>query len=295
LCEALLNENEVIAVDDLSTGSLTNISHFIEKGKVSFLEGTVTDLGFMKKMLRGADYVFHQAAITSVPRSVKDPLKTNEANVSGTLTTLIAARDAGVKKFIFASSSSVYGDTPTLPKKEEMAPNPLSPYALTKDTCESYCRLFEQLYGLKTMVLRYFNVFGPRQDPNSEYAAVIPKFINCALSGDRLTICGDGEQTRDFTFVKDVVNANMLAACSEAVGIYNIASGRRTTINELAQIISQLTGSRSETEHCPPRPGEVRHSLADISKAREAFGYAPRFTLLQGLEETVKWFKGSKD
>jgi len=292
---SLYKENEVIVVDNLSTGKIENIRALINDKKIQFVRGNVADLKLMKRVLKELDYVFHEAAIPSVPRSVKDPLATNEAGVTGTLTTLVASRDCGVRKFIFASSSSVYGDTPTLPKLEEMALNPLSPYAITKVTCEHYCNLFTELYGLKTVSLRYFNVYGPRQDSESQYAAVISGFISKALAGRNLIIYGDGQQTRDFTYVQDAVSANLLAAESTASGSYNVASGKKTKIVDLASTIIDITGSRIKVRHEPPRSGDIRHSLADIAKARKAFGYTPKYAMIEGLTETVKWFsKGGR-
>jgi len=214
---------------------------------------------------------------------VKDPLTTNNANTNGTLNVLVAARDCGVKKVVFASSSSVYGDTPELPKREEMTPNPLSPYAVTKLVGEYYCKVFEEVYGLKTVSLRYFNVYGPRQDPHSDYAAVVPKFVKSVSENKPPVIFGDGEQTRDFTFVKDVVRANLLAAKSGATGVFNIASGRRVSINELAEKIIKIQGKELEPVHSEPREGDVKHSLGDISRAQRGFGFEPRYSLEEGL------------
>ena len=292
---SLCDDNDVVVVDNLSTGKIDNIKKLVTSKKIEFVKGSITDIALMKKTLKGADYVLHQAAIASVPRSVKDPLATNEAGITGTLTTLVASRDAGVKKVVFASSSSVYGDTPTLPKHEGMPLSPLSPYAVTKATSESYCKLFNDLYGLGTVSLRYFNVYGPRQDPSSEYAAVIPKFITSALNGKPLVVYGDGKQTRDFTYIQDAVTANVLAAQSKAIGNYNIAAGRRITVNELASTVIGITDSRSKVRHEPPRRGDIKHSLADISRAKKAFGYSPQYSLKQGLTETVGWFaKGNR-
>jgi UDP-glucose 4-epimerase len=291
---SLCEDNEVVVIDNLATGNIVNIKKLVTEKKIEFVRGSVTDLKLMKKALKGADYVLHQAAIPSVPRSVRDPLATNEAGVTGTLATLVASRDSGVKKVVFASSSSVYGDTPTLPKHEGMPPSPLSPYAVTKTTAESYCKLFTDLYGLGTVSLRYFNVYGPRQDSASEYAAVIPKFIKSALKGKPLVVYGDGTQTRDFTYILDAVQANVLAAQSKAGGNYNIAAGRRITVNELAATIIEITGSRARVKHEKPRPGDIKHSLADISHARVAFGYSPEYSLKQGLLKTVDWFSKGK-
>ena len=287
---ALAPNNEVCVVDDLSTGRVENIP--IASG-IEFIKGSITDLQLMNEVLADADFVFHQAALPSVQRSIEDPAHTNEVNIRGTLNVLMAARDAGVKKVIYASSSSVYGDTPELPKREGMTPNPLSPYAVTKLVGEYYCKVFNDVYGLNTISLRYFNVYGPRQDPHSEYAAVIPRFVSRVLKGEPPIIYGDGQQTRDFTFVKDVVNANILAMKSDATGVYNIASGRRISIQGLATLITRLTGRDRDVEPVfdKPRKGDVRHSLADISRARADMGYKPEYSLERGLEETIRWFK----
>jgi len=287
LAEVLSRDNEVIIVDDLSTGNEANIRGF----EIELVKGSVTDLDLLRKTFKGADYVFHQAAIPSVPRSIKDPVSTNEANVTGTLNVLIAARDCSVKKVIFASSSSAYGDTPELPKREDMNPNPLSPYAVTKLIGEYYCSVFDEVYDLKTVALRYFNVYGPKQDPHSDYAAVIPKFIKRIQEGKPPIIYGDGNQTRDFTSVDDVVNANILAAESDAKGVYNVATGKRITINELASVIMAIMGRDLDPIHEKPREGDVLHSLGDITKAKKDFGYAPGDKLEANLKETVKWFR----
>ncbi|RLG35105.1 GDP-mannose 4,6-dehydratase [Methanosarcinales archaeon] len=239
---ALAPNNEVCVVDDLSTGKVENLP--IASG-IEFIKGSITDLQLMNEVLADADFVFHQAALPGVQRSIEDPAHANEVNIRGTLNVLMAARDAGVKKVIYASSSSVYGDTPELPNREGMTPNPLSPYAVTKLVGEYYCKVFNDVYGLNTISLRYFNVYGPRQDPHSEYAAVIPRFVSRVLRGEPPIIYGDGQQTRDFTFVKDVVNANILAMNSDATGVYNIASGRMISIQELATLITRLTGLQS--------------------------------------------------
>jgi len=287
LAEVLSRDNEVIIVDDLSTGNDANIRGL----EIELVKGSVTDLDLLRKIFKGADYVFHQAAIPSVPRSIKDPVSTNEANVTGTLKVLIAARDCGVKKVIFASSSSAYGDTPELPKREDMNPNPMSPYAVTKLVGEYYCNVFNDVYDLKTAALRYFNVYGPKQDPYSDYAAVIPKFIKRIQEGKPPIIYGDGNQTRDFTSVDDVVSANILAAESDAKGVYNVATGKRITINELANVIMAIMGRDLDPIHEKPREGDVLHSLGDITKAKKDFGYAPGDKLEANLKETVKWFR----
>ncbi|MEJ5292004.1 MAG: SDR family oxidoreductase [Candidatus Methanosuratincola sp.] len=294
LSAELCNGNEVTIVDDFSTGKESNIKDLVGAGSASLRRGSVTDLEAMKAAFRGADYVFHLAAITSVPRSVSEPIKTNDVGVTGTLTVLVAARDCGVEKVVFASSSSVYGETATLPKREEMECRPMSPYAVTKLAGEHYCRVFNELYGLKTVALRYFNVYGPMQDPRSEYAAVVPKFIDCALKGEAFPIYGDGLQSRDFIFVKDVVRANLMAAESKATGVYNIGGGRGTTVIDLAKTISEVLGSEMRAIHLPPRPGDVRDSWADISKARRDLGFEPAFTLREGIAKTVGWIRMHK-
>ena len=287
LVEVLSGDNEVIVVDDLSTGDIRNIQ--CVEGDVTFVRGSVTDLNLLMRVFEDVDYVFHLAAIASVPGSIRDPITYNNVNVKGTLNVLMAARDCGVEKVVYASSSAVYGNTPELPKREDMLPDPLSPYAVTKLVGEYYCNVFNEVYGLKTVSLRYFNVYGPRQNPHSEYAAVIPKFIKRVLSGKPPVIYGDGEQTRDFIFVKDVVNATILAAKSNAEGVYNIATGRKTSINDLAHMIMKLIDSNNPLKpvYDAPRAGDVRHSFGDISKARRDMGYEPRYSLEEGLMETI--------
>ena len=280
----------VIILDHLSTGKLENIEDLLGKESVEFVKDSITDLPLLQKIFHDVDYVFHQAAIPSVPRSIDNPLASHDVNVSGTLNVLLAARRNSAKKVIYASSSSVYGDTPTLPKREDMMPNPLSPYAVTKLAGEYYCLVFHQVYGLPTVCLRYFNVYGPRQDPTSQYAAVIPKFITRAFEGNPPIIFGDGKQTRDFTFIKDVVEANIRAVKSNACGLFNIARGESVTINELAKLVINIVGKNIELIHQEPRAGDVRHSLADISRAR-AFGYEPKYSLEEGLRDTIRSFK----
>lgn len=291
LSEYLSKEHEVIILDDGTTGRISNIQNLISNNKIKFVNGSITDLSLLKKQFINVDGVFHQGAIPSVPRSISDPIRTNEANVTGTLNVLTAARDCGVKKVVFASSSSIYGDTPTLPKHEGMCPNPLSPYALQKLTGETYCTLFTELYGLDTVALRYFNVFGPKQDPNSQYAAVIPNFIKKLLNKEPPIIYGDGEQTRDFTYVKNVIQANVRAMESSATGIYNIACNERVSLNKLAKTIMEIIGFEIDPIYEESRPGDVKHSLADISKAKNAFNYNPEYSLIEGLKETVEWFQ----
>jgi UDP-glucose 4-epimerase len=245
----------------------------------------------LEKIFEDADGIFHEGAITSVPFSITNPLATNETNITGTLNVLIAARDCGVRKVLFASSSSIYGNTPTLPKHEDMTPNAISPYAVSKLAGEHYLNVFSEIYGLKTLSLRYFNVFGPRQDPKSEYAAVIPKFIIKILRHESPTIYGDGGQTRDFIYVKDAVQANIRAMESDAQGIFNVAYSQRIDLNELANMIMEITGITVPLIYEPPKIGDVRDSLADIRRAQDAFGYAPEYTVKKGLEETIAWFR----
>jgi len=292
LARYLSNENNhVVVVDNLSTGHLENIQDLIESDKIEFVKASITDLNILQGTFKGFDYIFHEAALPSVPRSIKEPLITNQVNINGTLNVLIAAKDAGVKKVIFASSSSVYGDTPTLPKTEKMIPNPLSPYAVSKLAGEYYCGVFTEVFHLPTVALRYFNVYGPRQDPSSEYAAVIPKFIQSILSDNSPVVYGDGEQTRDFTFIDDVVHANVLAAESDTTGVFNAAGGKRISINELANTVMALCNKELEIVYEEIRPGDIKHSLSDISKAKEEFGYYPRFDIKNGLKETIQWFQ----
>lgn len=279
----------VTILDDLSTGKQENIAALLnstEHSNANFIKGSITDLPLLQKVFCGADFIFHQAALPSVPRSVKNPLASHEVNMTGTLNVLLAARDSGVKKVVYASSSSVYGDTPTLPKREDMPPNPQSPYAVTKVAGEYYCQVFQEVYGLSAACLRYFNVYGPGQDPNSQYAAVIPRFITSVSQGKAPVIFGDGEQSRDFTFVRDVVEANILAAETEASGVFNIGKGEKTSINQLAEIIIEFAGNNVVPTHEEPRAGDVKHSLADISRAR-TFGYNPKYSLKEGLRESI--------
>ena len=292
LVEELVKQGQrVRVIDNLSTGKRENIEPFLEK--IEFIEGDIRDLGLVRKAMDGVDYVLHQAAVPSVPRSVKDPLTTNAANVDGTLNILIAARDADVKRVVYASSSSVYGDTPTLPKQEGMKSQPRSPYAVSKLAGELYCQAFYHVYGLEAVALRYFNVFGPRQDPESQYAAVVPKFITALLRGDPPMIFGDGKQSRDFTYVDNVVAANLLAAKASGVAgeVFNIACGERITINELARMLTEIIGVNIEPEYTPPRPGDVLHSLADISKAQKLLGYKIKVDFERGLQKTVEWYR----
>ncbi|MDI6867172.1 SDR family oxidoreductase [Methanoculleus sp.] len=285
------DDHDVVIIDDLSSGRRENIEHLLDHPGVTFVEGSITDLDLLLDVSVGADGIFHQAAIASVPRSVADPLETNEVNVTGTVNLLWAAKECGVPAVVAASTSAIYGNSPVFPKEESMTPEPLSPYAVSKLAGEHYGRVFSDLYGIRTVFLRYFNVYGPRQDPNSEYAAVIPKFITRLLKGNPPIIYGDGEQTRDFIFVADVVRANIMAMESSASGVFNIAGGSRISLNQLASILSTVTGVNHRPVYDPPRVGDVRDSVAAISSAREAFGFSPAYTLDDGLRETVAWFR----
>jgi len=292
LVRYLANENNhVVVIDNLSTGHLENVQDLIAAEKVEFIKGSITELNVLQDVFKGFDYVFHEAALPSVPRSIKEPLLTNQVNISGTLNVLVAAKEAGVQKVIYASSSSVYGDTPTLPKKESMTPNPLSPYAVSKLAGEYYCQVFTLVYGFPTVALRYFNVYGPYQDPASEYAAVIPKFVTQVLNHQHIVMYGDGQQTRDFTYVSDVVRANILTAESKISGVFNMAGGKRITLNDLAQTIMMLCTNKVDIVYEGVRPGDIKHSLADISKAKKGFGYIPEYDINEGLKETIQWFQ----
>ena len=288
LVEELCEKNEVVIVDNESTGKLENIKH-LELENISLDLGDITQID-LKNTFDGCDYVFHHAALASVPASVADPLLCNRVNITGILKVLLAARDTEVKKVIFASSSAVYGNNEDLPLSERAPVRPLSPYAISKVAGEMYCQNFTDIYGLPTACLRYFNVFGPRQDPNSQYAAVIPKFIEAILTDKQPIIYGDGDQTRDFIYVKDVVHANVLAAESDVNGIFNIASGRTITINELFQIISEIMRKDLNPLYSEPRPGDIKNSFADITQAK-SFGFRLQTNFNDGLRETVNSFK----
>jgi nucleoside-diphosphate-sugar epimerase len=290
----LINDRERVRVlDDFSTGKRENLAGL--EG-LEIIEGSLTDIQAVRKALAGVDFVLHQGAIPSVPRSIADPLLSNEANVSGTLTLLVEAKTAGVKRVIFAASSSAYGDTEILPKEETMPADPLSPYAVGKYTGELYARIFANIYGLETVSLRYFNIFGPYQDPASEYAAVIPKFIQLMRKGESPTIYGDGEQSRDFTFIDNAVEANLLACKSEKVGrgeVINVACGERYTLNELVAALNEILGTKLSPIYTESKPGDVKHSLAAIERAKDLLGYDVKVGFREGLQRTVEWFRKS--
>lgn len=297
LAHALVARGERVRVlDNLATGRLANLDEIINS--IEFMNGDIRDAETCREALRGVRFVLHQAALPSVPRSVKDPISSSAVNIQGTLNLLVAAirqseQGNRIERFVFASSSSVYGDTPTLPKSESMTPTPQSPYAVTKLTGEHFCRVFARVYGLATVCLRYFNVYGPRQDPESTYAAVVPRFITAGLQGKPATIFGDGSQSRDFTFIEDCVAANLLAcqAAPQVAGeACNIGSGSRITINDLYAAVQRAVGQSLAPEHAPARDGDVKHSQADITKARTLLGYVPAHDLNSGLARTVDWF-----
>jgi len=294
LTEALLRQGHGVRVlDNFSSGKRENLV-FDEKYAVfEIVEGDIRDRQVCFRVLDGAEYVFHLAALASVPQSVKDPLASNAVNVEGTLNLLVAARERGLKRFIYASSCAIYGDDLSLPKTEEMGPAPLSPYALQKYIGERYCRLFSALYGLETVALRYFNVFGPKQDPGSIYSAVIPRFINALLQGYPPTIYGDGEQSRDFVYIENVVSANLLAMSASRLNgqVINIGCGKRTSLNLLLEILQKIAGSTVKPVYEEPRPGDVRHSYADIAKGKQVLNYLPEVELETGLRKTVDHFR----
>ncbi len=290
LVEGLVELGDVTIIDDLSSGNLDNLEHLLKRDAVGLERLSVTDLEGMKPHFEDVDCVFHLAAVSNISSSVADPLRTNEVNVKGTLNVLLAARDSGVRKVVFTSSASVYGDTEEVPTTENALPDPLSPYAVTKLAGEHYCKVFSELYGLETTSLRPFNVYGPRQDPNSQYAGVIPLFIRSLLEGEVPMIDGDGEQTRDFVYIKDVVRAFIQAMDHRAKGAYNIAGGKGISINELYREVSSIIGVDVEPLHGEPRPGDVRHSTADITRAKRYLGYEPEYDIRRGLEETIEWF-----
>jgi UDP-glucose 4-epimerase len=294
LARALLAQGRRVRIlDDLSTGKRERVTPLLQRfTRCEFLEQDVRDLDGLRDAFAGAEFVYHQAALPSVPRSVKDPVASNAANVDGTLNVFVAARDARVRKVVYASSSSVYGDSKELPKRENMPFNPLSPYAITKCVGEMYGGVFARLYGLETVGLRYFNVFGPAQDPTSQYAAVIPRFITRMLRGERPVIYGDGEQSRDFTYVDNVVAANQCAARSKAGGIaVNVACGERYTLNRLVAVLNDILGTRIEPVYEDGRPGDVKHSQADVALAAEAIGFRSGTGFEEGLRHTVEFFR----
>lgn len=293
IVEALVRQGNVRTrvIDNFVTGKRENLASVLDK--IELIEGDIRDKALMEKVCQDIDVILHQAALRSVPRSVDDPVSTNEVNVTGTLNVLMAALKCKVRRVVYASSSSVYGDTPLLPKKEDHRPEPISPYAVSKLAGEYYCQVFWRIYGLETVSLRYFNVFGPRQDPLSEYAAVVPRFILAILKGESPQVHGDGQQSRDFSYIDNIIQANLKAATAPNIagGVFNVACQERHTVMEIANTIMEITGRKVEPEFTAPRRGDVRHTLADISRAREALGYHPEVGFREGLEKTVAWFQ----
>lgn len=301
LCEILLEKNnKVVCLDNFATGKRENIAHLNENPNFKLIEGDIRNLEDCKKAVEGADFVLHQAALGSVPRSINDPITSNDVNVGGFLNMLVASRDTGVKRFVYAASSSTYGDSKGLPKVEEVIGKPLSPYAITKYVNELYADVFSKTYGLETIGLRYFNVFGRKQDPNGAYAAVIPKFVGQFMKGESPTINGDGNYSRDFTYIDNVIQANILSLVTEnkkAVNtVYNVAYGDRNTLNDLVGYLKQYLSefdskiSNIDVKYGPNRQGDIPHSLASIDKATKLLNYNPQYSLQQGLKEAVKWY-----
>jgi UDP-glucose 4-epimerase len=292
----LAQGDEVRGIDNLSTGQRENLTGILHQ--IDFREADLLNLDAVHDACRGVDYIFHEAAIPSVPKSVLDPLGSNRANVDGTVHLLVAAKDARVNRVIYAASSSAYGDTPTLPKHEGMIPNPISPYAVAKLASEYYMTSFYRCYGLETVCLRYFNIFGPRQDPTSPYSGVLAKFITQMLAGEQPTIFGDGTQSRDFTYIDNTVQANLLAAkapSAQAAGqVFNVATGERFDLNQTFQLLKKIIGYQGDIKYAPERAGDVKHSLADLSRTEKHLGYKPKVNFKEGLRRTVDWYRGQQ-
>ena len=290
----LAQGDQVRGIDNFSTGKRENIAEIL--GQIDLRETDLLNLSAVQDACKGVDYIFHEAAIPSVPKSVLDPLGSNRANVDGTVHVLVAAKDAKVKRVVYAASSSAYGDTPTLPKHEAMPPNPISPYAVAKLASEYYMTSFYRCYGLETVSLRYFNIFGPRQDPTSPYSGVLAKFITQMLNGEQPTIFGDGKQSRDFTYIDNTVEANLLAAkapASQAAGqVFNVATGTRVDLNETFEVLKKIIGYKGKVKYEAERAGDVKHSLADLSRAEKQLGYTPKVNFEEGLRRTVEWYRG---
>jgi UDP-glucose 4-epimerase len=296
LAERLVRDGKSVRIlDNFSSGKESNLRPWAEKAEV--IRGDLRDDAAVARAVAGVRVVFHLAAMPSVPKSVADPLGSHDINVNGTLKLLVAARDAGVRRLVFSSSSAIYGDSTELPKREDMAPAPISPYGLHKLIGEQYCELFHRAYGLETISLRYFNVFGPRQDPASQYAAAIPRFVTRLLAGKPPVVFGDGGQSRDFTYVENVVEANLTAAAAQGAPVgqtFNIAGGRRITVNELIATISGIIGASVKPQYDPPRPGDILHSLADVGRSERVLQFHPRVELADGLRQTIEWFAAKR-
>jgi len=289
--ELVRRGHSVVVLDDLSAGKEENLAEV--RSKITFVKGSITDLEAVQKAMHQAEYVIHLAARTSVPRSVKDPLETNRINVEGTLNVLVAAKDNKVKRVVFSASSSAYGETPTLPKIETMQPQPISPYGLSKYVGELYAQTFGRCYGLENVSVRYFNIFGPRQDPDSPYSGVLSRFATAFLEEQQPVVYGDGEQTRDFTYVDNAVQANLLACEAPTVsgGVFNIGTGARISLNQTLEYLRRISGKKLQAKYDPPREGDIRDSQADIAKAREFLGYEPTVMFEEGLERTFAWYR----
>src|SRR6195256_6605277 len=293
--ELVRRGHSVVVLDDLSAGKEENLAEI--RNKITFIKGSITDIEVVRKAMQGAEYVLHLAAKTSVPRSVKDPIETNRINIDGTLNVLVAAKELKVKRVVFAASSSAYGETPTLPKVETMQPQPISPYGVTKFVGELYGQTFGRCYGLENVSLRYFNIFGPRQDPSSTYSGVLAKFCTAFLEDTQPIVFGDGEQTRDFTYVENAVQANLLACEAPNVSgkVFNVGVGGRVSLNEVLRELGKITGKTPEAKYDPPRDGDIRDSQADISQAREFLGYEPSVTFDEGLRRTFEWYRATQE
>jgi nucleoside-diphosphate-sugar epimerase len=292
--ELVRRGHSVVVLDDLSAGREDNLAEI--RNKITFIKGSITDIEVVRKAMHEAEYVLHLAARTSVPRSVKDPIETNKINIDGTLNVLVAAKELKVKRVVFAASSSAYGETPTLPKVETMQPEPISPYGVTKYVGELYGQTFGRCYGLENVALRYFNIFGPRQDPGSPYSGVLAKFCAAFLENAQPSVFGDGEQTRDFTYVENAVQANLLACEAPNVSgkVFNVGVGGRVSLNEVLRELRKITGKALEAKYEPPRDGDIRDSQADIAQAREFLGYEPQVSFEEGLARTFEWYRGTQ-
>jgi len=292
--ELVRRGHSVVVLDDFSSGKEENLAEV--RNKITFIKGSITDIEVVRKAMHEAEYVLHLAAKTSVPRSVKDPIETNKINIDGTLNVLVAAKELKVKRVVFAASSSAYGETPTLPKVETMQPEPISPYGVTKYVGELYGQAFGRCYGLENVALRYFNIFGPRQDPGSPYSGVLAKFCSAFLEDTQPVVFGDGEQTRDFTYVENAVQANLLACEAPSVSgkVFNVGVGGRVSLNEVVRVLGKISGKTLETKYEPPRDGDIRDSQADISQARELLGYEPHVSFEEGLSRTYEWYRATQ-
>src|SRR5882762_553172 len=292
--ELVRRGHSVVVLDDLSSGKADNLAEI--RNKITFIKGSITDIEVVRKAMHEAEYGLHLGARTSVPRSVKDPIETNKINIDGTLNVLVAAKELKVKRVVFAASSSAYGETPTLPKTETMQPQPISPYGVTKYVGELYGQTFGRCYGLENVALRYFNIFGPRQDPGSPYSGVLAKFCTAFLEDTQPVVFGDGEQTRDFTYVENAVQANLLACEAPSVSgkVFNVGVGGRVSLNEVVRLLGKISGKTLETKYEPPRDGDIRDSQADISQARELLGYEPQVSFEEGLSLTYEWYRATQ-